>query len=173
MQGALEDFFRALRASDVRISPAEAIDAHRTVATVGFADRELFKDALCATLAKTADEVERFDRTFDTFFTRQAFMAAAPPPKDGDSDPMDGLPQEGDPSELARMLMAGDASALAQAMEEAAERAQVSQIRLSTQRSRLTRKLLEEMGLAEIERIIAAARRLDDPKGQAAGERLC
>ena len=172
MQGALEDFFRALRASDVRISPAEAIDAHRTVATVGFADRELFKDALCATLAKTADEVERFDRTFDTFFTRQAFMAASPPPEDGDRDPMDGLPQEGDPSELARMLMAGDASALAQAMEEAAERAQVSQIRLSTQRSRLTRKLLEEMGLAEIERIIAAARRLDDPKGQAAGERL-
>jgi len=78
MQGALEDFFRALRASDVRVSPAEAIDAHRTVAKVGFADRELFKDALCATLAKTADEVDRFDRTFDTFFTRDAFMAAPP-----------------------------------------------------------------------------------------------
>ena len=169
MQAALEDFFRALRASDVRVSPAEAIDAHRTVATVGFDDRELFKDALCATLAKTADEVDRFDRTFDTFFTREAFSATAPPT---DRDPLQDLPPEAEQSDLARMLLSGDASGLAQAMEQAAERAQVSQIRLSTQRSRLTRKLLEEMGLSEIERIIASARKLDEPKGQAAGERL-
>jgi uncharacterized protein with von Willebrand factor type A (vWA) domain len=53
MQRPLEDFLRALRAADVRVSPAEAIDAARTVATVGYADRELFKDALCATLAKS------------------------------------------------------------------------------------------------------------------------
>jgi uncharacterized protein with von Willebrand factor type A (vWA) domain len=170
MQGALEDFFRALRSADVRVSPVEAIDAHRTVAAVGFADRELFKDALCATLAKSSDEVERFDRVFDTFFTRESFQAA--PPKDGDGDPMEGLPPEAAQSELARMLLEGDAMALAQAMEEAAERAQVSQIRLSTQRSRLTRKLLEEMGLSEIERIIAAARKLEDPAGVAAAERL-
>jgi uncharacterized protein with von Willebrand factor type A (vWA) domain len=170
MQGALEDFFRALRSADVRVSPAEAIDAHRTVATVGFADRELFKDALCATLAKSAEEVDRFDRIFDTFFDREAFQAA-PPPEDG-GDPMEGMPEEAQQSELARMLLEGDAMGLAQAMEEAAERAQVSQIRLSTQRSRLTRKLLEEMGLAEIERIIAAARKLEDPAGAGAAERL-
>ncbi|HEX5380259.1 MAG TPA: VWA domain-containing protein [Phenylobacterium sp.] len=170
MQGALEDFFRALRSADVRVSPAEAIDAHRTVSTVGFADRELFKDALCATLAKSADEVERFDRIFDTFFTRETFHAE-PPPEDG-GDPMEGLPEEAAQSELARMLLEGDAMGLAQAMEEAAERAQVSQIRLSTQRSRLTRKLLEEMGLAEIEQIIAAARKLEDTAGPAAADRL-
>ena len=168
MQGALEDFFRALRASDVRVSPIEAIDAHRTVATVGFADRELFKDALCATLAKSAEEVDRFDHVFDTFFTRAAFDAA--PPADG--DPMEGLPEEAEQSPLARMLLEGDAMGLAQAMEEAADRAQVSQIRLSTQRSRLTRKLLEEMGLAEIEAIIANARKLGGDAGSAAAERL-
>ena len=168
MQGALEDFFRALRASDVRVSPIEAIDAHRTVAAVGFADRELFKDALCATLAKSAEEVDRFDHVFDTFFTRAAFDAA--PPADG--DPMEGLPEEAEQSPLARMLLEGDAMGLAQAMEEAAERAQVSQIRLSTQRSRLTRKLLEEMGLAEIEAIIANARKLGGDAGSAAAERL-
>ena len=169
MQGALEDFFRALRAADVRVSPAEAIDAHRTVATVGFGDRELFKDALCATLAKSAEEVDRFDRIFDTFFARDAFQTQ-PPPEDG--DPMEGLPQEAQESDLARMLLEGDAVGLAQAMEEAAERAQVSQIRLSTQRSRLARRMLEEMGLAEIERIIAAARKLEDARGAAAADRL-
>lgn len=167
MQVALEDFFRALRASDVKISPAEAIDAHRCVAAVGFADRELFKDALCATLAKTRDEVARFDATFETFFDRQTFNFA--PPEDGEAEEM---PPEAADSELAQMLLNGDGTALAQAMEAAAERAQVGQIRLSTQRSRLTRKLLEEMGLSEIERIIAAAKKLEEARGPALAERL-
>ncbi len=167
MQVALEDFFRALRASDVKISPAEAIDAHRCVAAVGFADRELFKDALCATLAKTRDEVDRFDATFETFFDRKAFNFA--PPEPGEPEEM---PPEVAESELARMLLNGDGTALAQAMEAAAERAQVGQIRLSTQRSRLTRKLLEEMGLSEIERIIAAAKKLEEARGPALAERL-
>jgi uncharacterized protein with von Willebrand factor type A (vWA) domain len=167
MQVALEDFFRALRASDVKISPAEAIDAHRCVAAVGFADRELFKDALCATLAKTRDEVDRFDATFETFFDRKAFNFA--PPEAGEPEEM---PPEVSESALAQMLLNGDGTALAQAMEAAAERAQVGQIRLSTQRSRLTRKLLEEMGLSEIERIIAAAKKLEEARGPALAERL-
>jgi uncharacterized protein with von Willebrand factor type A (vWA) domain len=181
VQQTLEDFFRALRAVDVRVSPAEAIDAHRTVAAVGFSDRELFKDALCATLAKSRDEVDRFDATFDTFFAREAFQASLPPPED-QSDSEGGSPQggadlsdispEAAESELARMLMEGDATALVQAMEAAAERAGVSQIRLSTQRSRMTRRLLDEMGLAEIERIIAAARKLDDGQGEGLAQRL-
>ncbi|TXH14655.1 MAG: VWA domain-containing protein [Gammaproteobacteria bacterium] len=168
MQGALEDFFRALRAADVKVSPAEAIDAHRTVETVGFADRELFKDALCATLAKSADEVVRFDSIFETFFSRD--KPAFEPPPEGQDDPMDGLPEGAEASDLARMLLEGDAPGLVQAMEEAAQRAQVSQIRLTTQRSRLTRRLLEEMGLAEIEAIIAGARR--NGEGGEAADRL-
>lgn len=159
MQAALENFLRALRSADVRVSPAEAIDAHRTVRMVGFADRELFKDALCATLAKSADEVDRFDAIFDTFFTREALQGGSP---SGGRDDREPAPPGAEESELAQMLLDGDASGLAQAMEEAAERAQVSQIRLSTQRSRLTRRMLDEMGLAEIERIIANARRLDN-----------
>ena len=166
MQATLEQFFRALRAADVRVSPAEAIDAARAAGSIGYADRDLFKDALCATLAKSRDEVARFDETFETFFTREA-MSLPPPPEDGEADDADDL-TAGSP--LAQMLLKGDAAAVAQAMEAAAERAAVSEIRLSTQRSRLTRRLLDEMGLAEIEQIIAAARRL--PDGQGLAERL-
>ena len=61
MQRTMEDFFRALRAADVRVSPAEAIDAHLAVAAVGYGDRELLRDALCATLAKSEEEVDRFE----------------------------------------------------------------------------------------------------------------
>ncbi|MFN3512915.1 MAG: vWA domain-containing protein [Phenylobacterium sp.] len=166
----MEDFLRALRAADVKVSPAEAIDAHRTVALVGFEDRRLFKDALCATLAKSAEEERAFDRVFDTFFARDLIEPPAPPHEGGEGDPMAGLPEEAAQSELARMLLEGDAAGLAQAMEAAAERAEVNQIRLTTQRSRLTRRLMDEMGLAEIERIIANARRLEG--GGEAADRL-
>lgn len=169
MQHTLEEFLRALRAADVRVSPAEAIDAARTAAAVGYADRELFKDALCATLAKSRDEVVRFDETFETFFTRDPFTLP-PPPEGGEpaagGDSAPGVVE----SPLAQMLLRGDAAAVAQAMEQAAARAGVAEIRLSTQRSRLTRRLLDEMGLAEIEQIIANARKM--PQSQALAERL-
>ena len=70
VQATIEDFIKALRASEVRVSPAEAIDAHRTLMEVGYADRTLVKDALCIALAKTEDEVARFDDCFETYFTR-------------------------------------------------------------------------------------------------------
>ncbi|HXA41030.1 MAG TPA: VWA domain-containing protein [Phenylobacterium sp.] len=169
MQHTLEEFLRALRAADVKVSPAEAIDAARTAATVGYADRELFKDALCATLAKSREEVARFDATFETFFARGEVSLPPPPDggaaRDGDGD----APGVAD-SALAQMLLTGDAAALAQAMEAAADRAGVAEIRLSTQRSRLARRLLDEMGLAEIEQIIAGARKL--PELQGVAERL-
>jgi uncharacterized protein with von Willebrand factor type A (vWA) domain len=168
VQRTLEEFLRALRAADVKVSPAEAIDAARTVSAVGYADRELFKDALCATLAKSRDEVARFDETFETFFTREQFTLP-PPPESEPQSGAEGAPGVAD-SPLAQMLLAGDATAVAQAMEAAAARAGVAEIRLSTQRSRLTRRLLDEMGLAEIERIIAGARKA--PEFQAMADRL-
>jgi uncharacterized protein with von Willebrand factor type A (vWA) domain len=41
VQGTLEKFLTALRGMEVDVSPAEAIDAHRTVEAVGYADRTL------------------------------------------------------------------------------------------------------------------------------------
>ena len=75
MQRQLEEFIRALRAADVRVSPAEAIDAARALTVTGYGDRELFKDALCVSLAKSPDEVARFDQVFETFFTREPLSA--------------------------------------------------------------------------------------------------
>ena len=166
MQHTLEEFLRALRAADVKVSPAEAIDAARTAAAVGYADRELFKDALCATLAKSKEEVGRFDATFETFFSRSE-VSIAPPPHGGEAQDGDGDAPGVAESPLAQMLLQGDAAALSQAMEAAAERAGVAEIRLSTQRSRMTRRLMDEMGLAEIEQIIANARKLPELEGVA------
>lgn len=170
MQHTLEQFFRALRASDVRVSPAEAIDASRAVAVTGFADRALFKDALCATLAKSADEVDRFDAVFETFFARDAVSLPPPPPSSPQGELSDADRAQIADSPLAQAVLEGDATAVQQAMEEAARRAGVAEIRLTTQRSRLTRRMMEEMGVEEIERIIANARRM--PEGEGLANRL-
>ena len=62
-----------LRASEVRISVAEAMEAHEVAAHVGFSDRTLLKDALSLTLAKTVIEKQRFDESFELFFSRDQF----------------------------------------------------------------------------------------------------
>lgn len=171
MQHTLEQFFRALRAADVRVSPAEAIDASRAVAVTGYGDRTLFRDALCSTLAKSADEVDRFEAVFDTFFRRDA-VAMPPPSATEQGEPSDEDMAATKSSPLAQAVLQGDNAQIQQAMEEAAARAGVAEIRLTTQRSRLTRRLLEEMGLEEIERIIANARRMPDGEGQGLADRL-
>jgi hypothetical protein len=156
----LADFIRALRASEVAVSPAEAIDAHRAMIDVGFADRDLLKDALAVTLAKDAVEVARFDACFDAFFARSEF-ATGPGGMDA-----------GEGASLAEMLEAGDQAALAQSMEAAAERAGAGDIQLGAQRGLLARRMLDEMGLRELEALIAALRASPEEADHARAERL-
>jgi uncharacterized protein len=170
MQRTMENFLRALRAQDIRVSPAEAIDAHRAAEAVGYADRQLFRDALITTVAKTATETARFDHVFDTFFKRDEFLKTAE--DEADEALAEELPEEEGQQDLAHMLLEHDAAALAQAMEAAGERAGASEIRLSSQRRLLTRRLLDEMGLGGLEQRIAQAGKRDDETGRRLAERL-
>ena len=70
------------------------------------------------------------------------------------------------------MLLGNDAAALSQSMEAAAERAGAGDIRLSSQRRLLTRRLLDEMGLRGLERLIAQAKEQDDADGRGLADRL-
>jgi hypothetical protein len=56
------------------------------------------------------------------------------------------------------MLLENDLAGLAQAMESAAERSGAADIRLSSQRRLLTRRLLDEMGLRQLEALITERR---------------
>ncbi len=154
MQTQLEQFLTALRGMEVHVSPAEAIDAHRTVATIGYGDRTLLKDALCAALAKTADEVRRFDDCFDMFFSRDEFHDRS---AGGD---LEDLPEVELP--LAQLLLSGTTSELAQAMEQAAVAAGASNIRYATQRGLLTRRILDQMGLRDLEALIGELKKGTD-----------
>jgi uncharacterized protein with von Willebrand factor type A (vWA) domain len=156
----LADFIRALRARDVAISPAEAIDANNALVQVGFDNRDLLKDALAVTLAKSAEEVARFDECFETFFARPGFASGASGARAGEG------------ADLATIVLAGDQSALAQSMEAAAQRAGAGDIQLGAQRGLLTRRLLDEMGLRDLEARIQSLQVSDDPSNRELAERL-
>ena len=164
MQQTLEKFLTALRGAEVEVSPAEAIDAHRTVAAVGYGDRTLLKDALCAALAKTADEVTRFDDCFDMFFDRDAFRER---PQEAS---IAGAPEVTLP--LARVLLDGDEGALAQTMERAANATGAANIRYVTQRGLMTRRILDQMGLRDLETLIARLKAADSAPAQVLAARL-
>ncbi len=167
IQATIEEFIKALRASEVRVSPAEAIDAHRALMEVGFSDRELVRDSLCIALAKTEDEVARFDECFEAFFTRDEFRAAEPPaPRDAEA------PADVGELPLAQLLLEGDQVSLAQMMEAAAARARATDVRLNTQRNLLSRRILDEMGLRELEELIQRLREMGLPRDDALADRL-
>ena len=155
----LEDFIRALRASEVRVSPAEAIDAHRALVEVGFGDRMLVRDALAITLAKSAEETARFEACFDTFFARSEFSGA-------------GAAEQPAGVGLEAMIEAGDTPGLAVAMENAAERAGAGAVQIATQRGLIVRRMLDEMGLRALEARVSALNESQRADDRARAERL-
>ena len=51
MQSNLVNFIQVLRSNNVRVSPAETLDAMDVATTLGYADRNLLRDGLAMTLA--------------------------------------------------------------------------------------------------------------------------
>jgi uncharacterized protein with von Willebrand factor type A (vWA) domain len=143
MSEPLLSLLRAARGAGVRISSAETLDALAAADAVGFADRQLLRDALTLSLAKSVAEKHLFEAIFDRYFQRDAPAPAdVPPEADG----------------LANQLLAGDAAALAIAMEAAAEGIGASGITLFTQTNLFARRMLDRMGLPALEREITARR---------------
>ena len=68
MDRNLTRFIAALRNAEVRVSPAETLDAMNALELVGYRDRAFLKNSLALVLPKTADEKETFDNVFDRHF---------------------------------------------------------------------------------------------------------
>ena len=162
---------RAARGAGVRISVAETIDAFESVNAVGFADRQVLKDALTLTIAKTVEEKQIFEQVFETYFKREntalgAKLAAPDPSKpEGQPGEAPGMGGDGPESEgggaasaLGQMLLNNDLAGLAAAMERGAEAAGATNITLFTQTNLFARRILDRMGLPELEREITRLR---------------
>ena len=70
----LSAFSRMLRLEGLSASPQETADACRILAEIGFEDRTLVKEALCAIYAKSREEQLIFQRVFDGFFISEEAM---------------------------------------------------------------------------------------------------
>jgi uncharacterized protein with von Willebrand factor type A (vWA) domain len=70
MKSKLLSFIQILRSRDVRISPAETLDAMDIVSVLGFSNRSYLHDGLAMALAKTPQEKATFSQCFNQFFTQ-------------------------------------------------------------------------------------------------------
>lgn len=73
VERTLANFVKALRNAEVRVSPAETLDAMEVMRLIGMRDRETLKHSLCLALAKTPEEKVRFEVCFERFFTFAPF----------------------------------------------------------------------------------------------------
>lgn len=180
MQSTLEDFFKALRGSDLEVSLNAQVDAAKATQLVGWRERDLLKSALGATLAKSQPDRAIFDEAFDRFFhfdsfgtRRQALLqpvtdAPPEPPADqpssaeqggGQGQAGEGGCQGSGGQGLSQLLLSGDAAALSRRMQQAAREAGLTDIWFFTQKGYYTQKIQRAMGLDQLDREITEARR--------------
>src|SRR5437763_3879052 len=75
--GQLLAFAEDLRHEGVAVGTSEILDAFEALGHVGWTDHSSFKEALGATLAKSAEDRRTFELVFDRFFFRAAEAEAA------------------------------------------------------------------------------------------------
>ena len=138
MQAKVIEFANLLRKSGVRVSVAEAIDAFQSLDELSLDDREIFKDALRASMVKRGDEIPTYDQLFDLFWSgfydslQQGFGDVNADLAKAGIDVDDLLRQlaemmselddgELDLSELAKALLTQDLSNLEQMIRDACE----------------------------------------------------
>jgi len=169
----LRRFLQVARGAGLRISAAEGIDAARALDLVGYADRVILKDTLGLVLAKTPEEKRLYDETFELYFKRDELVAGS---EDGDvhtqaaSDANPSAQSTGGMAAgpgagraLTDLLEADDRAGLAAAMESAARAVGLTDIRYFTQKNLYARRILDHMGLRELELTLEALHRADTP----------
>ena len=191
MHSNLVSFIQMLRSHEVRVSPAETLDAVEVAATLGYADRELLRDGLAMTLAKTAEEEVIFLQCFERFFKQNLADFAAPEQADSeqadatlsdentetsgdnfDGSPENALEQAEEDSPALRSLMQGplmqnllnnERNELTLAMNQAAQQVDLQQIQMFTQKGQFTRRILDAMGEEQIRRAIIELEQAGNP----------
>jgi uncharacterized protein len=161
MDQRIIEFIRAMRASGVRISLAEAQDAMRAIELTGANNRDVFQEVLRTTLIKENKNSRAFDYFFPLFFT------ANKPPMENIPDNLSGEDQQKLQDALQSLM--GDLSALQQLMrqlidgnlfsdEQLQQMAQKSGMMDSdniNNRRWMERRMQQQAGMRDIQELIA------------------
>ncbi|MEM8560733.1 MAG: VWA domain-containing protein [Pseudomonadota bacterium] len=193
MQSNLVSFIQVLRTHDVRVSPAETLDAMNVATTLGYADRALLRDGLAMTLAKTPEEEAIFLSCFDRYFyqplsdassleteqTETELDATAPGQSSSDRNDPDSQAVQASPlalaaeqdaslqelmnSTLMQSLANNDTTDLSLGIASAAEQVGLRQITLFTQKGQFTRKILDAMGEEHLRNAVIELEKQESP----------
>ena len=145
MDRVLTDFVKALRNADVRVSPAETMDAVSVINTIGYGDKNLLKRSLSIALPKTVEEKQQFDICFDNFFKTENRKNILEKDTKGTETDLDST------SNLENNLLGKSQNDIMLEIQKAAEKTEISQIKYFTQRAVFSRRILEELGVSELE----------------------
>lgn len=192
MQSNLVNFIQVLRTHEVRVSPAETLDAMAVCTTLGYADRTLLRDGLAMTLTKTPEEEAIFLLCFDRYF-QQDFADFSASSDQAAADPAANasaahgattqaehvtaaqiaalqLAAEDAPTletllqtPLMQNLLRNDRTELTLAMNRAAERVGLAQIQIFTQKGQYTRRILDAMGEEAIRDTVISLEQMGSP----------
>lgn len=167
MERKLTEFAALLRNNGLPVSPPELADAAHAIAAIGYADRHRFHDALSCTLAKSLPDTLAFERCFDIFFQfgasdiSEPTALTLPPPQSGQGRMGNGGSgasgkgqPEVPPSALGEKLLSSDRSDMEVALARAIEAARLRDIRVITQKGLYSRRILQAMGLDDLEQEI-------------------
>lgn len=175
MQRKVVEFTNLLRKSGIRVSVAEGIDAFQALEELSISDREIFKDALRASMVKRGDEIATFDELFDLYWSgfydnlKESFGDLGEQMGEMGIDleslmrqmaeMMRGMDGEMDLGELAKALLTQDLSALENMIRAAAEQAGTDRIENMLQVGFFSRRTNEQLDLegagGELESLMA------------------
>lgn len=162
MQKRILDFTNILRRAGIRVSTAEALDAFKALEILPIDNREVFRDALGATMVKRAADGSTFNELFDLYWSgfydslRESFdQASAGLPERMDYQAL--LRQiaellqttEGEfpaLSNLARAMLTSDLGQLESLIRSAAEGVGIDRVENFLQVGFFSRRTLEGMG---------------------------
>lgn len=162
----LSDFIRALRSADVRVSTGEAIDAAHAMQLIGYDNKVRLRESLGLVLAKSSEEKETHDRLFDLFFQRQQTHEQAPEDYQSTQD------GESTQADIQSLIEAGDEAGIVLALEQAAQVAELSDIRFSTQVPFYVQKMMKAMGGDRLQSELVARLQGHTPEDEVAASAL-
>jgi uncharacterized protein with von Willebrand factor type A (vWA) domain len=163
MQQKIIEFTNLLRKSGIRVSVAEAIDAFNALDELSLGDRDIFQDALRASMVKRGDEIATYDELFKLFWSgyydnlKNAFGDM-----EGDlgemgidleqllaqlAEMMENMDGDLDLGELAQAMLTQDLSQLENLIRQAAEQAGTQRIENMLQVGFFSRRTTEQLGM--------------------------
>jgi len=156
----------ALRNADIRVSTAETLDAFAVLSHVGIRDKTLLRDALELTLAKTLDEKERFDETFDRFFEQLAFRVPAKRAMLDDVDRESILETlrtktSSDVVDAVESVLDNDRDRLAMLVQQAASRLNLGSIRTLREKSYYVDRIADLLSVSELDDYVGSNENAD------------